>query len=57
MAGPTGDPFHGRAPRLDTFTDAMMCLPMGASNGETIPERPYQQLTETDVDTYTQPLN
>jgi hypothetical protein len=28
--GPTCDPSEGKAPRLDTVTDAMLCLQTGA---------------------------
>jgi hypothetical protein len=33
MTGPTWGPYHGRAPRPDTITDAMMCLQRRASHG------------------------
>jgi len=49
MTRPTWNPSHeGGAPKSDTITDAMMCLRLELSS-----ERPFQQLTETDVDTYT----
>ena len=43
----------GEAPRPDTITDMLTdrSLPWLSS------ERPYQQLTETEADTYTQPLD
>jgi hypothetical protein len=42
MTGPTWDPSHGRAPRPDTITDAMMCLQMGAWHVHLL-RVPYQQ--------------
>jgi hypothetical protein len=33
MMGPTWDSSHGRTPRPDTITDAMLCLQTGAWHG------------------------
>ena len=46
------DPSNEQAPNPDTITDAMLCLQTGA-----VSERLYQQPTETDADTYSQPVD
>jgi hypothetical protein len=51
VTGLTWDPSHRQAPNPDTITDAMLCLQTGTS------EKIYQQLTETDTDTYSWPLD
>jgi hypothetical protein len=53
MTGPIWDPSH--APRLDTITDAMICLHMGAWHG--YPLSPYKQLAVTGADTYRELLD
>ena len=44
-------------PRPYTITDAMICLLTDRKLAWLSFERSNQQLTETDTDTYTQPLN
>jgi hypothetical protein len=51
VTGPNWDPAQGEAPRPDTITDVRVCLQTWWPS-----ERPNKHLTETDTDTYTQPL-
>lgn len=54
-------PNLGTIPRTgtkpNTITDAMLCLQTGAWHGWLSSEMLYQQLTETDADTYSQPMD
>ena len=58
MTSPNWDPSQGEAPRPETITDAMMYLQIGASHGypPRVQESQNKQLTETEADTYTQPM-
>jgi hypothetical protein len=46
------DPSHEKTPNAKSIADVNMCLQAWLSS-----ERLYQQLTETDTDTYSQPLD
>jgi hypothetical protein len=53
VTGPACYPSHVQAPNTDTITDAMLCLQTACLSSELL----YQQLTETDADTYSQILH
>jgi hypothetical protein len=52
VIGPNWNQSQGEASRSDPITDAVICLQTWQSS-----ERPNKQLTETEVDTYTHPMD
>ena len=55
MTSPNWNISQGEALRPDTITDVMVCLQIGALAW--LSERPNKLLTETEANTYTQPMD